>query len=1170
MFTEANALFRVELNRTPPEDREPLVEEFLLAIAGLESHRGGDYIEASVRLQWANTCVMLQNLPRAVQEITKSETAFNGFCDHFDLTNIDTMPHMQALEYEKLSCIQDPIERLDRTEALASRLEQVGGIKTDMCLSDAAELAILFYRVTSSQEYQDKYFDLQSRLERYDETVSEDITELVMHRNDLISVTISSLVDRQKSLEWIDGFLKQYPHFSSPRVLSSLYKSQSSVLRALRRIDEANRADDNANELEGSWPSIGKWMQFRSAPSAVPLGGPSSSPVYESEDEDVEEPFFWPWRHAIGEQVKSNQMAINLLWEWALDDVTTGHLAIEDFKRMMNLSDTQIANIVRPEKAADMEDIRTKKATDIASIVFIRGSDVDAPHDDSYDRICKWLSEAPRGHRSRRLFCLVMLRDGRQSYFSDMKMWDLRIRELHHLLELEPTLPRPIRETFPRNRGSWLGALAMTHIALLETVSDFTGAKPLEHLLDAERCNGLALDEFRQTKDRGSVALHQRSGAQICMLEILRLQQLSRQVTAGAEGVCTKTSNNLSDACVPLSENTAETADEIRRLRAVGTEKIKEADEIMTDSEIHASWSDGLDAVTHRQEITAFHGSGHTARTAISLLLAEAGEPLQETVSSVWGWVQKYKARSLARAIGGRSYDPPDLVSSIMASSDVRPLYEEMLRLEKRILETEPMARFELRRQLDAHLEAIKREQKHTLLRQLIDLREASPFDISDIATIEAQAGTPIVLVDWFYLPPYIDGEAGKMLLFTARAGSEPTMDFLTTKEEDIIAWQRDYLFPLEGTGYREENLNAPGARGTFDKMLGGLVAPLVHRTNPNEVLVLCPSSILHRVPLHALSLRIDDPFDPEEFSMEGLIHRNPVVYTHSHSLLRSCFTATEHARYSPGSMNARFLSGIPEDEASYYNEETKQRFDYTKGRDSIRELARRFDTTPMMDGSASKEQFLSAATQSRLLHLHTHCNWKSGDPLDHHVEFPRADGPAGKQPAKPLTRPVERLTARELFDVRVPPSTHVNMIACQGGVTDVKLGDEVMGLVPALLYSGASSTISTLWSIADGDGAMFAKYFFDSFLQQCAGQNVGGIPGVAGQPETNGEESKSGENRSVGFVDLAKATRVAVTKLDDEGQTLPLYKWAGFVLHGFWQFPLLGKDMEWLQAQRR
>jgi CHAT domain-containing protein len=60
------------------------------------------------------------------------------------------------------------------------------------------------------------------------------------------------------------------------------------------------------------------------------------------------------------------------------------------------------------------------------------------------------------------------------------------------------------------------------------------------------------------------------------------------------------------------------------------------------------------------------------------------------------------------------------------------------------------------------------------------------------------------------------------------------------------------------------------------------------------------------------------------------------------------------------------------------------------------------------------------------------------------------------------------KLTAKEVFATRIVAGTQVNLIGCQGGLLQVKMGDEVMGLVPTLLYSGASSAISTLRSIAD------------------------------------------------------------------------------------------------------
>ncbi len=150
---------------------------------------------------------------------------------------------------------------------------------------------------------------------------------------------------------------------------------------------------------------------------------------------------------------------------------------------------------------------------------------------------------------------------------------------------------------------------------------------------------------------------------------------------------------------------------------------------------------------------------------------------------------------------------------------------------------------------------------------------------------------------------------------------------------------------------------------------------------------------------------------------------------------------------------------------------------------------------------------------------------------------------------------------------MRVLPGTHVNIIACQGGLTDVKLGDEVMGLVPALLYSGASSTVSTLWSIADGDGANFAQHFFDSFLRQCTPQIGKSMTRRPSTSDASNDVADVVDTEPLRVVDLAKALRAAVVKMD-RGETQPLYRWAGFVLHGFWRFPLSEKDRERLFEQ--
>lgn len=1135
----------MELNRTPLEHREGVIREILAAVAEIPSSAGRHFIEASIRLQWGTTCVLLQALQRAEEEMTKSEEAFNTYCDEFDIADRALTPHLQALRYERLSLLQDPIVKLEDSERLAHELESVQSYKTGICLSAAADLARLFYQFTADKEYLDTFFSLQKRLEIYDETVSEDLCDLVLHRNYLSSLTLNHLVDRQKSLEWIEGFFQRYKYFKSPGEVSSLYRHRAVLLKSLRRLDEADLADRKADEVDASGPSLGKWMNLGSISKNLPLqNGEADSSGYGSEDEGADSPFWAPWTIAMSDTSRTKDTVVKLVLEWSLEDMIMGYIAMGDFRKMVNNPELQITGVDNAEKTATLAKLVESQAQKIASIIFPTDAIPETQQEESYNHICNWMTRFQKGQRDKRLFCLLMMRDARQLHLLDVQLLGLRIRELNVLQELYPKLPRQIREFFPSSKGSWLDALAQTHLASLDYVSDFTNQKAAEVLLTAERYNNEALEELRERYHPGQVAIQQRLGARICMLKLIKIKQLAREGVSGTEKDSAERGaaiDILSSEHGPVSPT--DTSTEIETIRIVGLEKLKETDTIYTESELHASWTGGLHGINDRQSISKFHGSSHTIYTAINLLLAEAGGVSTITVTTIWNWVQKYKARSLARTIGVHARDPPGLVSQIRASAKARPDYEEMLNLDKQIEDAEPNAKFYLRRKLDVHRNRMKKT--NDLLRQLIDLREGTPFDISEIAAMQNQIGESFVLIDWFYLPPFVNGEPGRLLLFTAKAGSHPTMDFLTTTIEDTHTWQNEFLTPQTWTIDREENLREDDARNTFDNMLGGLVAPLANRTEPGEILVFCPSTTLHRLPLHALSLKTPDPKESNQFLSNGLIHRNPIVYIHSHSLLRSCFSTTERARYSPVKINPQFLSGIPEAKVKYFDKDLNRSFDYSAGRTCIENLAGWFNTEPMLNKTASKNNLMSKIAESRLLHLQTHCKWDFLDPLEHYVELPDADDISLSQ--------VTKLTTREIFDVRVLPGTHVNVIACQGGVIDVKPGDEVMGLIPALLYSGASSTVSTLWSISDIDGATFAFYFFDSFLKQCVNQGNG--------------ELQDGERGRGSFIDIAKAVRTAVITMDKD-QTISLYHWAAFVLHGFWQYPLLKEDVEWLRKQ--
>lgn len=753
MFNEANALFRVELNRTPLTDRVPVIDEFVSAIAEIPSSHGRDFIEASVRLQASSTHVMRQDIPLATEEMDKSEAAFNAYCAQFGVADKALAPHYQALTFERLTLNQNPMDKLEKAVEMAKQFDEVKSAKTGLCLSTAAELAKLLYQYTANEGFLNTFFSVQKDLESYDETFSEDIVDLIRHRNDLSSLTSNRLVDRQKSLEWIEGFLEQYPYVESPAELSSLYRWRSSLLTGLRRTDEAKVADEKADELDASGPVLGKWLHLGAINKDLPIvnGGPEAS-GYVSEDEDAEFPFFTPWQAVLGDYGKLRETVVTLIRDWLLEDVDTGHLTIVHHKKIIDGLKLPMTTVEGAKIAVGIESLRDVEAKKIASSIFTTQDAPEICQEESYDLICDWLAKPPKGKRDMRLFCLLMMREARQLYLMEMHFWDLRICELNHLLELYPKLPRPVRDFSSFYQGEFLSSLALTYLAKLDHVSSLKEQETADLLSAAERYNDAAIEELRQRYHPVQLAVQQRAGGQICLLKILRLKQLSQGNASGATMEPQEPKLDIITSVDAHSHTGAVNTyalDDIKTIRNIGLDKIKEADQIYTESELHASWSDGLHGINDRHSLSSFNANSLTIVMAINLLLAEPGKTSQDTLTSIWRWVQKSKARSLARTIGIKA-TPPGLVSQIMASTEARPLYEQMLNLNEQIENAKLSARFYLRRKMDVLQNSMK---KIPLLRQLIELREGTPLDIPDIAAINAQAGSPVVLVDWFYLP---------------------------------------------------------------------------------------------------------------------------------------------------------------------------------------------------------------------------------------------------------------------------------------------------------------------------------------------------------------------------------------------------------------------------------
>jgi len=131
----------------------------------------------------------------------------------------------------------------------------------------------------------------------------------------------------------------------------------------------------------------------------------------------------------------------------------------------------------------------------------------------------------------------------------------------------------------------------------------------------------------------------------------------------------------------------------------------------------------------------------------------------------------------------------------------------------------------------------------------------------------------------------------------------------------------------------------------TFLRKLEALVAPLERLTNPEELLIFCPTGRLHGAPLHALRL-----------NGTPLIARNPVLYSYGlgvtrHAVLRRAATPAQEILAVFGDPTSEGLDPRPE------------------ARAMAAQLATRFGVAPKLGEAATKAAFLDALKCARNIH---------------------------------------------------------------------------------------------------------------------------------------------------------------------------------------------------------
>ena len=396
-----------------------------------------------------------------------------------------------------------------------------------------------------------------------------------------------------------------------------------------------------------------------------------------------------------------------------------------------------------------------------------------------------------------------------------------------------------------------------------------------------------------------------------------------------------------------------------------------------------------------------------------------------------WNWVQRAKARALSDILGTGSMPPSRVMADLERHPDSFQLVAWESELATRIKKVPPAERPGLR----AELEALRqRMSSDALLSEYLELRTGAVLAAADLEMMLREsdaAARACVCIDWFAI-------GDRLFLVAVRPGAEPELIPLSLSLSKVRTFVSNDLGP---ENFRVTLQDAPDVLRELDS----LISPLVHVSNPEDLLILSPTGPLNALPLHAL-----------EIDSAPLLARNPIVYSPSLGVMRQCLARRRTRKTKPTTA----LFGDPNG-------------DRLEAARLVTHLEYLLTTKAFIGNEVTREAFGDAISGRDFIHFQGHAVHKPSEPLDSFLAL--ADG---------------HLTAREIFGLANLKAELVTLAACESAASVIAPGDEPLGLVPAFLFAGSNALLATLWKVNQTSAALTMRLFYDILANESGSAN--------------------------------------------------------------------------------
>jgi CHAT domain-containing protein len=109
--------------------------------------------------------------------------------------------------------------------------------------------------------------------------------------------------------------------------------------------------------------------------------------------------------------------------------------------------------------------------------------------------------------------------------------------------------------------------------------------------------------------------------------------------------------------------------------------------------------------------------------------------------------------------------------------------------------------------------------------------------------------------------------------------------------------------------------------------------------------------------------------------------------------------------------------------------------------------------------------------TNADVIHLSVHGKFNAAEPMLSYLSL----APGGTDDG--------RLTAAEMFGLPLDNSRLIVLSACETGRAEATHGNEVLGMVRALMYAGAGTLVLSYWEVDSDATALWMQTFYQAAL---------------------------------------------------------------------------------------